>query len=97
MPDSVDDQSAAFTVLSSIALHGIRLLQPTLGESFVVFGLGLLGQVAVQLLRAHGLIAKIPHCHRYRVTVQGEALMSAALYARYKLFPKELQNVAGRS
>jgi hypothetical protein len=48
----------------------------------------------LQLLRAHGLIAKIPHSQRYRVTPQGEALMSAALYVRYKAFPKELDDVA---
>jgi hypothetical protein len=48
----------------------------------------------LHLLRAHGLIAKIPHAHRYRVTPKGEVLMSAAIYARYKLFPKELQGVA---
>jgi hypothetical protein len=46
------------------------------------------------LLRAHGLIAKIPRAHRYRVTTRGEALMSAAIYARHKVFPKELQDVA---
>jgi hypothetical protein len=48
----------------------------------------------LHLLRAHGLIAKIPHAHRYRVTTKGEAVMSAAIYARYKVFPKELQDVA---
>jgi hypothetical protein len=48
----------------------------------------------LRLLRAHGLIAKVPHAHRYRVTTKGEALMSAAVYARYKVFPKELQEVA---
>lgn len=48
----------------------------------------------LQLLRAHGLIAKVPHTHRYRVTTKGEALMDAAIYARHKVFPKELQNVA---
>jgi hypothetical protein len=48
----------------------------------------------LHLLRAHGLIAKIPHAHRYRVTAKGEVLMSAAIYARYKVFPKELQGVA---
>jgi hypothetical protein len=48
----------------------------------------------LHLLRAHGLIAKIPRTHRYRVTAKGEALMSAAIYARYKVFPKELQGVA---
>jgi hypothetical protein len=48
----------------------------------------------LQLLRAHRLIAKVPHTHRYRVTAKGEALRSAAIYARYKVFPKELQDVA---
>jgi hypothetical protein len=48
----------------------------------------------LHLLRAHGLIAKIPHAHRYRVTTRGEAVMSAAIYARCKVFPKELQHVA---
>jgi hypothetical protein len=48
----------------------------------------------LHLLRAHGLIAKIAHTHRYRVTTKGAALMSAAIYARYKVFPKELQDVA---
>ena len=54
IPDSVDDESAAFTVIGAIALQGIRLLKPTLGETVVVTGLGLIGLVAVQLLRAHG-------------------------------------------
>jgi hypothetical protein len=48
----------------------------------------------LHLLRAHGLIAKVPHTHRYRVTAKGQALMSAALEARGKLFPQELQGVA---
>ena len=48
----------------------------------------------LQLLRAHGLIAKIPRAHRYRVTDKGEAIMMAAIYARHKVFPKELQDVA---
>jgi hypothetical protein len=46
------------------------------------------------LLRAHGLRAKIPRSHRYRVTAKGEALMSAAIYVRPKIFPKEFQGVA---
>ena len=54
IPDDVDDERAAFTVLGSIALQGIRLAGPTLGEKFVVYGLGLVGLVAVQLLRANG-------------------------------------------
>jgi predicted dehydrogenase/threonine dehydrogenase-like Zn-dependent dehydrogenase len=54
IPDSVDDESAAFTVLAAIGLQGIRLAQPTIGEAFVVQGLGLIGLVTVQMLRANG-------------------------------------------
>jgi threonine dehydrogenase-like Zn-dependent dehydrogenase len=54
IPDSVDDDSAAFVVLASIGLQGIRLAAPTLGEAFVVMGVGLIGLLTVQLLRAHG-------------------------------------------
>jgi predicted dehydrogenase/threonine dehydrogenase-like Zn-dependent dehydrogenase len=54
VPTGVSDDEAAFTVLGSIALQGIRLVQPTLGESVVVTGLGLIGLMTVQLLRANG-------------------------------------------
>jgi predicted dehydrogenase/threonine dehydrogenase-like Zn-dependent dehydrogenase len=54
IPDGVTDESAAFVVVASIGLQGIRLSKPTLGESFVVFGVGLIGLLTVQLLRAHG-------------------------------------------
>lgn len=47
----------------------------------------------IQLLRAHGLVAKVPRSRRYRVTAKGEALMSAAIYVRYKHLPKELSAV----
>ncbi|MBL7711521.1 MAG: bi-domain-containing oxidoreductase [Chitinophagaceae bacterium] len=54
IPDAVSDETAAFTVVGAIALQGIRLLQPSFGETVVVFGLGLIGQLAVQLLLANG-------------------------------------------
>ncbi|EJF69204.1 putative zinc-binding dehydrogenase [Pseudomonas sp. Ag1] len=54
IPDSVSDEAASFTVLASIGLQGIRLAQPTLGETFVVTGVGLIGLMTVQLLRAQG-------------------------------------------
>ncbi len=54
IPDNVDNESAAFTVLAAVGLQGIRLIQPTLGESFVVTGLGLVGLLCVQMLRANG-------------------------------------------
>lgn len=54
VPDDVPDEEAAFTVVSAIALQGIRLANPTLGEMVVVTGLGLIGLITVQLLRAAG-------------------------------------------
>ncbi len=54
IPDAVDDDSAAFVVVASIGLQGIRLAKPTLGEAFVVTGVGLIGLLTVQLLRAQG-------------------------------------------
>lgn len=54
IPDGVSDEAAAFTVVASIGLQGIRLAEPTLGESFVVTGAGLIGLLTIQLLRAQG-------------------------------------------
>ena len=54
VPDAVDFESAAFATLGAIALQGVRLAEPTLGESVVVVGLGLLGQLTTQLLKANG-------------------------------------------
>lgn len=73
IPDGVDDESAAFTVLASIGLQGIRLAQPTLGESFVVTGVGLIGLATVQLLRAHG-------CRVLAIDFDAEKLALAARF-----------------
>ena len=54
IPDSVSDEMAAFTVVSSIGLQGVRLAQPTIGETVVVFGLGLIGLLTAQVLKANG-------------------------------------------
>jgi predicted dehydrogenase len=54
VPEGVSGEAASFTVLAAIALEGMRLAAPTLGERVVVTGLGLIGQLAVQLLRANG-------------------------------------------
>lgn len=54
VPDSVTDYEAAFTVIGSIALQGIRLANPTLGETIVVIGLGLIGLITAELLKANG-------------------------------------------
>ena len=54
IPDNVDDESAAFTVIGAIALQGVRLAKPTIGECFVVSGLGIVGLLTVQILIANG-------------------------------------------
>ena len=54
IPDSITDEEAAFTVIGSIGLQGIRLVEPTLGETIVVTGLGLIGLMTAQLLKANG-------------------------------------------
>ncbi len=54
VPENVASEAAVFTVVGSIGLQGIRLLQPTLGESIAVLGLGLIGQLSVQMLLANG-------------------------------------------
>lgn len=54
IPDNVSDEEATFTVIGSIGLQGIRLLNPTLGETVVVVGLGLIGLLTAQLLVANG-------------------------------------------
>ncbi|MEZ0610043.1 bi-domain-containing oxidoreductase [Fibrella sp. WM1] len=54
IPDGVSDEQATFTVIGAIGLQGIRLLGPTLGETVVVVGLGLIGLLTAQLLRLNG-------------------------------------------
>jgi len=54
IPDNVDDESACFTVIASIGLQGIRLADPKFGESIVVIGLGLIGILTAQMLKANG-------------------------------------------
>jgi len=54
IPDNVSDEEAAFTVIGAIALQGVRLLNPTFGETIVVIGMGLIGLLAAQLLLANG-------------------------------------------
>ena len=71
VPTAVPDESAAFTTLGAIALQGVRLAQPTLGEAVVVIGLGVVGLLTGQLLRAHG-------CRVFGIDIARERLDIAA-------------------
>lgn len=73
VPENVDDNAAAFTVVGSIGLQGIRLAQPTLGESFVVIGAGLIGLLTVQMLLANG-------CRVLAIDIDAEKLSLAAKF-----------------
>lgn len=54
IPANVSDDEASFTVIGAIALQGIRLLSPAIGETVVVIGMGLIGMITAQLLKANG-------------------------------------------
>lgn len=54
IPDNVSYEAASFTVISAIGLQGIRLINPTFGETIAVIGLGLIGLITCQLLKANG-------------------------------------------
>jgi len=54
IPDGVSDDAATFTVIGAVGLQGVRLLKPVFGETVVVIGLGLIGLIASQILRANG-------------------------------------------
>lgn len=79
LPEGLDWEAAATVTLGAIALQGVRRAQPTLGESFVVIGLGLLGQLTVQLLRANGCRAIGVDLDRDRVALALGLGMDAAV------------------
>jgi predicted dehydrogenase/threonine dehydrogenase-like Zn-dependent dehydrogenase len=54
LPEAVDFESAAFTTLGAIALHGFRLAEPQIGENVAIIGMGLLGLLAAQIATAAG-------------------------------------------
>jgi predicted dehydrogenase/threonine dehydrogenase-like Zn-dependent dehydrogenase len=72
LPTDVSFEAGAFGTLGAIALQGVRLASPTLGESVVVIGLGLVGQLTVQLLKANGCRVFGLDLNRSRVSLARE-------------------------
>ncbi len=70
LPDALSFEAGAFGTVGAIALQGVRLAEPTLGESVVVIGLGLVGQLTVQLLKANG-------CRVFGVDIDEERIQLA--------------------
>jgi predicted dehydrogenase/NADPH:quinone reductase-like Zn-dependent oxidoreductase len=75
VPAGVSAEHAAFTPLAAVALQGLRLVSPQKGETVVVMGLGLIGQLAVRLLRARGVqvVGIDPDAPKRSVAVQAGA------------------------
>ncbi len=72
IPDNVSFEEAAFTTVGSIAMQGIRQAEPALGEKVAVIGLGLIGQITCQLLRANGCLVMGIDLNEKLVKLAGE-------------------------
>lgn len=79
LPEGLAFEDASTVTLGAIALQGVRRAQPTLGETFVVIGLGALGQLTVQLLRANGCHAIGTDLDRSRIEVAIQMRMDAGV------------------
>jgi predicted dehydrogenase/threonine dehydrogenase-like Zn-dependent dehydrogenase len=79
LPDSVNFESAAFTTLGAIALHGFRLAQPQIGETVAVIGLGLLGLLTGQIASAAGCRVMGIDVDPHRVSLAASLGMGAVL------------------
>lgn len=69
IPKNVPSDQASFTVIASISLNGVRLLNPTLGEKFFVIGLGLIGLISAQLLVANGCEVVVGDLNQKRLNI----------------------------
>lgn len=86
IPDGVDFDEAAFVTLGAIAMQGVRQAHPTLGETVVVLGLGLLGQLAAQIARAAG-------CHVIGCDpVEARRALALELGAEFACAPEALED-----
>ncbi|MBI5529681.1 MAG: bi-domain-containing oxidoreductase [Deltaproteobacteria bacterium] len=79
LPEGLDFERGCTVTLGAIALQGVRRAMPTLGETFVVIGLGILGQLAVQLLRANGCRVIGADIDRARIDLATRLGMDAAI------------------
>ena len=80
IPDNVTFADASTVALGAIALQGVRRASPTLGENFVVIGLGVIGQITAQLLKANGCKVIGTDIERYRIEMALGLGMDLALY-----------------
>jgi threonine dehydrogenase-like Zn-dependent dehydrogenase len=86
IPDNVTNEEASFTVLAAIGLQGIRLAEPTIGESFTVIGLGSIGLLTVQMLIAQG-------CRVLAIDIQDDRLQLAKEFGATTVNPNKGHDV----
>lgn len=87
VPDGVDFESAAFSALGGIALEGIRMAEVTLGSRVCVLGLGLLGQLTVQLLHASGcrVVGMDPDASKVAMALDAGAEAATTSYQQLRM------------
>ena len=95
IPDAVSDEHAAFTPLGAVALQGLRLVDAQPGETVVVMGLGLIGQLAIRLLRARGVVVVgvDPDAAKRATALQAGALVPSDLTQLPSLLPSAAAGV----
>ncbi len=97
LPESVGFDSAAFAALGGIALEAVRMSHAGLGSQVAVIGLGLLGQLAVQLLRAAGchVVGMDPEARKAEMALQNGAEAVATSYAELRQLVPRFRGYAG--
>ena len=69
IPDNVRSEDAVFGVIGAIALQSVRLANPSIGETICVMGLGLVGNVLVQILIANGCNVIVVEKDKHRLSL----------------------------
>ncbi len=95
IPDGVSMETAAYTTIAAIALQGVRQAAPTLGETVVVIGLGLLGQFTVQFLKANGCVVVGIDVDPRAVELARQSGADAALHRHDDPVESVVQSVSG--
>jgi len=90
IPDGVDAAAASTVTLGAIAMQGVRRANPTLGETFVLIGLGILGQLTQQLLHANGVRVIGLDLDRKRLELAQRHGMAVALHPDDTRVPEQV-------
>lgn len=93
IPNEVTFESAGFTTIGAIAMQGIRRANLSFGETVVIFGLGLLGLIAVQIAKAWGLVVIGADINPRRVELGKEMGADFCFNSNDKNFSNSIQDI----